>query len=77
MSSSWMRPGTICTVRMIDVWVGGEKLSLEMARYQRDVVGINDSHFTVVPILDMNGHMVMLVVIFKAKKLPISWCLGV
>jgi len=37
----------------------------------------NSTHFTVVPILDMNGHMVLLVVIIKAKKLPHSWCLGI
>ena len=38
---------------------------------------MNDSHFTVVPITNLNGSMVMLVIIFAAKKLPKSWCLGI
>ena len=51
---------------------GGEKFVIGNSQIPRYVVGTINSHFTVVPISDMNGHMVMLVVIFK---LPHSWCL--
>jgi hypothetical protein len=60
-----------------DVRAGGEKFVVGNGQIPRDVVGANNLHFTVVPSSDMNGHMVMLVVIFKAKKLPHSWCLGI
>jgi hypothetical protein len=60
-----------------DYRVGGENFFFGNDQIPRDVVGINDSHFIVIHILDMNGHMVMLIAIFKAKKLPHSWCLGI
>ena len=56
---------------------GGERFVVAKGQAAKNVVGTNDSHFTVVPITNLNGCMVMLVIIFAAKKLPKSWCLGI
>jgi hypothetical protein len=56
---------------------GGERFVVAKGQAAKNVVGTNDSYFTVVPITNLNGSMVMLVIIFAAKKLPKSWCLGI
>jgi hypothetical protein len=61
----------------IDGRRGGEKLVVAKGQAAKNVVGTNCSHFTVVPITNLNGKMVMLVMMFAAKKLPKSCCLGI
>ncbi len=56
---------------------GGEKFVIAKGQAAKNVVGTNDSHFTAVPISNLDGNMVMLVMIFAAKKLLKSWCLGI
>jgi hypothetical protein len=56
---------------------GGEKFVVGKGQGANNIVGTNDCHFTVVPITNMNGHLVMVTVIFKGKKLIESWCLGI
>ncbi len=56
---------------------GGEKFVVAKGKAAKNVVGMNDSPFTVIPITNLNGRLVMLVMIFAAKKLPTSWCLGI
>ena len=55
----------------------GERFVVANGQAAKNVVRTNNSHFTVVPITNLNGSMVMLVIIFAAKKLPKSWCLGI
>ncbi len=55
----------------------GEKFVIAKDQVAKIDVGTNNSHFTVVPITNLNGRMVMLVMIFAAKKLPKRWCLAI
>ncbi len=47
---------------------GNERFVVAKGQAAKNVVGTNDSHFTVVPITNLNGCMVMLVIIFAAKN---------
>lgn len=54
----------------------GEKLVCPTGITPRQEVGIKDEHFTVLPITNLLGELVMVAIIFKGEKLLESWCLG-
>ena len=56
---------------------GDEKFVVGKGQSAKSIIGMTDSHFTVVPITNLNGNLVMLVMIFMAKMLQESWCLGI
>ena len=56
---------------------GGEKKVVPRGETPKEVVGIKDSHFTVLPVSDLNGKLVFVKVIFAAKKLSSAWTTGV
>ena len=53
---------------------GGEKKVVTTGTLPREVVGIKNSHFTAVPITDLNARLVMFVVIFAGELLNPKWC---
>jgi hypothetical protein len=65
------------TDRKSDGRRGGKKFVVAKGQAAKNVLGTNNTYFTVILIINLNGRMVMLVMIFAAKKLPKSWFLGI
>ena len=43
----------------------------------KTIAGIKNSHFTVVPINNLLGQLVMVTIIFSGHQLLASWCMGI
>ena len=56
---------------------GGEKMVCATSQTPRDLVGTKDAHYTIVPITNLNGVPVMIVVIFPGKTENPNWICGV
>ena len=62
--------------RMTNKRNGGEKKVVGAGTRPREIVGTKDSHFTIVPITNATGELVMVVIIFASKNLNSTWCTG-
>jgi hypothetical protein len=56
---------------------GGEKMVCATSQTPRDLVGTKDAHYTIVPITNLYGECVMVVVIFPGKTENPNWTQGV
>lgn len=55
---------------------GGEKKVVPKGQIPKEIVGIRNSHFTVVPVSDFTGKLRFVTLIFAGKTLLPSWVLG-
>ena len=60
-----------------DARKGGEKKVVPKGEVPRELVGVHDSHFSVLPITNYLGELVFVTVIFAAEKLNNAWTFGV
>jgi hypothetical protein len=51
-----------------------EKLVCPTGVTPKQEVGIKDEHFTVLPVTNLAGVLVLIVIIFKGERLLESWC---
>ena len=65
------------THRKDDSKQGGEKRFVPLGNVPKCLVGVSNSHFTILPICNLKGELVLVVVIFKGKKFQSVWGLGV
>lgn len=54
----------------------GKKLVCPTGVTPRQEVGIKNEHFTVVPVTNLLGELVVVLIILKGEKLQESWCFG-
>jgi len=56
---------------------GGQKMVATKGEIPRELVGIKNSHFTVLPISDFTGKLQFVTLIFAAEKLKAAWAISI
>eukprot|EP00956_Cyclotella_meneghiniana_P012685 scaffold18029_cov37-Cyclotella_meneghiniana.AAC.4 len=56
---------------------GGEKVVVPKGMVPRNLTGIGDNHYTVIPVTNLLGVTVIICIIFAGEEMKASWALGI